>query len=152
MLILKWIAVWKHLICPLNLDGVSSNFFRFRCLSFECPRLGRWLTPCVEKPPLTVSHILNPMNDYSTLSHAYAVYYVIFLRMGALFQQVFSDSISFSISLVMSMVKQLLSVTPTKGCFAAFLWVFSSQCYSLCRLPWLPLMSTQRKREAGHQK
>lgn len=80
MPILKWIAPWKHLFYPLDLSGVLSNFLRFRCLSFRCPSLGRWLTPCVEKPPLTVSHTLNSVSDYFTLSHAYILSYVLFLQ------------------------------------------------------------------------
>lgn len=74
MPILRWIALWKHLFYLLNLNGVLSNFLRFRCLSFKCPSLGRWLTPCVEKPALAVSHTLNPGSEYFTLSHAYIVY------------------------------------------------------------------------------
>lgn len=140
MSIIKWIALWKHLFYPLNLNGVLSNFLRFRCLSFRCPSLGRWLTPCVEKPSLAVSHTLNPVSDYFTLSHAYVVYYVLFLKIGGLSQQVLSDFIIFSISLLMSIVKQSLSRTPTEWCFAAFLWVFCIQGYSLHRLWCLSLM------------
>lgn len=139
MPILRWIALWKHLFYLLNLNGILSNFLRFRCLSFKCPSLGRWLTPCVEKPALTVSHTLNLGSEYFTLSHAYVVY--VFSQIGGLSQQVLSDVIIFSISLLMSIVKCVALRTLTEGCFASFPWVFCTQGWGLHRIWYLSLMS-----------
>lgn len=120
MPILKRIAIWKHLFYPLNLNGALSNSLRFRCLRFRCPSLGRWLMPCIEKPPLAFIHTLNPVSDYFTLSHAFVVYYTLFFRIRGLSQQVLSDFINVSICHLMSIVKQVLSRTVIEGCFLLF--------------------------------